>query len=144
MYEKKSQFQVLCVIFFQAGAYHCNKTISGLWSLRDKIAGLRLRQYSFSEAGGGKSRCDTYAAIIKRKVNEFVNCGGNASTPQEFATAIASVAGVANVRSLSFISIQSYEKINFYANLFHFFVRLSAWLVEQREKRKIRRWQYLM
>ena len=56
--------------------------------------------YSFSEAGGGKSRCDTYAAIIKRKVTEFVNCGGNASTPHEFATAIASAAGVANVRGL--------------------------------------------
>ena len=77
--------------------------------------------YSFSEAGGGKSRCDTYAAIIKRKVTEFVNCGGSASTPHEFATAIASAAGVANVRGLSHIILKSYGKNNFYANLFNSF-----------------------
>ena len=37
-----------------------------------------------------------YAAIIKRKVREFVNRGGNASNSLEFATAISSSAGVAN------------------------------------------------
>ena len=77
--------------------------------------------YSFSEAGGGKSRCDTYAAIIKRKVTEFVNCGGNASTPHVFATAIASAAGVANVRGLYYIKDLRKKQKNFYANLFNSF-----------------------
>lgn len=41
-----------------------------------------------------------YAAIIKRKVREFVNRGGNASNSKEFASAISSSTGVANVTVL--------------------------------------------
>ena len=42
-----------------AGCYHSNKTILGLWSHRNKIPGLTIKGYCFSEACGGKSRCDT-------------------------------------------------------------------------------------
>ena len=48
-------------------------------------------------AGGGKSRCDTYAAITKHKVLAYVRSGGNADTPRDFANAIVNTRSVANV-----------------------------------------------
>ena len=50
---------------FQAGCFKCNKCVSGLWSMRNSIPGLTIKAYCFSEACGGKSRCDTYSAIVK-------------------------------------------------------------------------------
>ena len=47
--------------------------------------------------GGGKSRADTYSAIVKNHVRSFVNSGGNASNPEEFAHAITQSSGPANV-----------------------------------------------
>ena len=48
------------------GAYHCNKTVNGLWSMRDEIPDFKIAGYCFSEASGGKSRCDTviFQAIL--------------------------------------------------------------------------------
>ena len=47
--------------------------------------------------GGGKSRADTYSAITKKKVDQFVRQGGKADTARRFAQAIVSESGVANV-----------------------------------------------
>ena len=51
----------------------------------------------FVITGGGKSRCDTYAAITKHKVDAHVRSGGCADTPREFAKAIVATRSVANV-----------------------------------------------
>ena len=48
-------------------------------------------------SGGGKSRADTYSAITKNHVRSYINNGGNANTPEEFAFAISQSSGPANV-----------------------------------------------
>ena len=50
--------------------------------------------------GGGKSRCDTYAAITKHKVDAYVRAGNNADSPKSFAEAIVNSRSVANVSCL--------------------------------------------
>jgi hypothetical protein len=58
---------------------------------------LKIKAFCFSEPCGGKSRCDTYAALIKKHVLRFVNSGHNADTAKAFAYAISSGDGVPNV-----------------------------------------------
>ena len=83
--------------------------------MKDKIPGLKIRGIHFCEpgkfayinmpvhlinqimSGGGKSRADTYSAITKNHVRSYINNGGNANTPEEFALAITQSSGPANV-----------------------------------------------
>jgi len=46
-----------------ASCYKSIQTIVALWLLRDSIPGLTIVGYWFSEAGGGKSRCDTVSVF---------------------------------------------------------------------------------
>lgn len=50
------------------------------------------------EAQRNKDECDRFAAIIKRHVNEYVNCGGNTSNVYELKDAIMSREGLNNVK----------------------------------------------
>ena len=84
--------------------------------MKDKIPGLKIKGVHFCEpgkfscihfllsffsneilSGGGKSRADTYSAITKNHVRSYINNGGNANTPEEFAFAISQSSGPANV-----------------------------------------------
>lgn len=46
-----------------AGCYHSQFLLVPLWSIRDKIEGLRIMGYSFSAAGAGKDRCDSVSFL---------------------------------------------------------------------------------
>ena len=65
--------------------------------MKDAIPGLEIKAFCFSEPCGGKSRCDTYSALIKAHVLRYVNSGHNADSPMAFALAISSGTGVPNV-----------------------------------------------
>ena len=72
----------------------------GILSMRRELKeelGLDIKEVCFSEPQAGKSRCDTYAAIIKKKVARYVNSGFDVDTPKKFAEATVSGEGIANV-----------------------------------------------
>ena len=79
-----------------AGCYHCEDTVTQLWSQRKSIPGMTLLGLHFSEPGKGKSVCDQYFAIVKANVIRAVCAKNDADTPESFAKAMCYGEGVAN------------------------------------------------
>ena len=65
------------------GCYHSSSTISSLHYLQ-KASQVTIKRYSFSEPQNGKSSCDRIAALLKRKVHDYVDSGNDVTTAEEF------------------------------------------------------------
>ncbi len=75
-----------------AGCYHSATTLASVIDMnKDSI--VKILRWDFSEPQQGKDACDRYAAIIKRKVRQFVVGNRKCETPAEFQTAASSHGG---------------------------------------------------
>ena len=80
----------------QAGCYMAVKHLTALWSLQ-KVAGVDIKGYLFSEPGSGKGPCDQFAAICKHKVKRSLDAGFDATDPHQFANCMVRNDGISNV-----------------------------------------------
>jgi hypothetical protein len=71
-----------------AGCYKTEAYIIALWSLRNEFPGMELKGIIFSSPCGGKSKCDSYAAITKRHMLKSLNFGYDIMTAKQMADAM--------------------------------------------------------
>lgn len=70
------------------GTYHSERFLVPLWEMRNDFGQLKIVGHQFSASGDGKSVADGFNAIMKRNVSSYVQEGGSAKTPKEFANAL--------------------------------------------------------
>ncbi len=70
-----------------AGCYHSITTMATLAKLNKESSGIKVLRWDFSEPQQGKDACDRYAAVVKRKVRQYVIGQQKCQTAAEFQAA---------------------------------------------------------
>jgi len=58
------------------------------------LTGIKVSEYSFFEAGEGKSLCDQHFKQIDTRVDNSIKCKKSVSNPKELATALEGLSGL--------------------------------------------------